>query len=710
MDIYKLIEHGVPHEYINLLKNRGFSSLNPVQEEAVKRGVLDGRNIVVVAPTASGKTLVGELAMVKSITNGMIAVYLTPLKALANEKFREFGELRRIGFKIGITTGDYDKKGEELSGYNLIVATYERFDSLLRLKPSWISRIGCVIVDELHLLMDPERGPVIEMIIARLLKQDVHIVGLSATIGNPELMAKWINGALVVSDWRPVKLVEGYYNRARGEVVFLDGRVEKISYRVGDSLLNIVLHNLSKDIQTLVFIHNRKKVEEYAEKTLEYIDKEYSAGNSHQEFLDKLVESPSRVEREKLSKLISRGVAFHHAGLSSVARSIVEEAFLKKTIKVVYATPTLALGVNLPARRVLVSVKRYDPSYGAYRLIPVFEYKQMAGRAGRPRFDQYGEAILYDTSPNDALSYLKGRVEPVFSYLGSERSLRINVLSLIASGEASSMNELVDVFRKTLFFSMGLGRFQLSSAIAKTVENLVEWGMVESLGYELRATKLGRVTSFTYLDPLSVVRYFKLLNKELDPFYLLYLISLTPDYARSRPYVSSRIVEDYEDEAYRYVSKLGLLNKFEDEFDEYMLVQSYVHAKILNDWINEVDEDTIIARFGIGPGDMYSISETSSWISHALSRVEETIGSKGRSSLLDRLSIRLKYGVKEDALELVKLEGIGRVRARILISNGIRTLNDLANTPVSKLLELPTFGKRIIERIKEQLIDYGYKL
>lgn len=708
MDSDKLVEYGIPTKYIDILRNRGITVLNPIQEEAIRRGLLKGKNLVVTAPTASGKTLIGELAMVKAIDNGMVAVYLTPLKALANEKYREFRELDKIGVRVGITTGDYDRKGEELSDYNLIVATYERFDSLLRLKPSWISRVGCVVVDELHLLMDPERGPVIEMIIARLLKQNVHLVGLSATIGNPEILAKWIRGEIIVSDWRPVKLVEGYYNRDRGEIVFMDGRVEKVTYRVGDSLLNIVLHNLSRDIQTLVFIHNRKKVEEYAEKTLDFING--SIQHLPFEIIDRLSESPSRIERERLSKLLLKGVAFHHAGLSSVARSVVEEAFLKRAVKVVYATPTLALGVNLPARRVLVSVKRYDPSYGTYRFIPVFEYKQMAGRAGRPRFDQFGEAIVYDTDPSNAYNYVKGKVEPIFSYLGGERSLRINVLSLIASGEASNINEIIDIFRNTLYYSLSMDRIWISSAITRTVKNLIDWNMVETRGSELIATKLGRITSYTYLDPLSVVRYFKLLRRNPDIFYFLYLITLTPDYNRSKPYVPSKIIDDYEDEAYQYIGSIGLSDEIEKgELDEYLVLQSYVHAKLLYDWINEVDEDTIMSKYGVGPGDIYSISETSSWISYALSRVEEVVGGRDRSVLLDKLSTRLKYGVREDALELVKLEGIGRVRARILISNGIKTLEELAKTPINKLMSLPTFGRRIVEKIIEQLIEYGFR-
>lgn len=701
MHVSELKKHGVPEAYVNLLIERGIERLNPVQAKAVEKGLLNGVNLVVSAPTASGKTLIGELALVKNSLSGGLSVYLVPLKALANEKAVEFGYLNKIGLSIGVSTGDYDRRDEELGLNDIIIATYERFDSLLRLKPSWIDRMKSIVIDEMHLISDPERGPTIEVIIAKLLGKGVQIIGLSATIGKPEVLSNWIKGELVVSDWRPVKLIEGYYDANEGKIVFPNNRVEKITYRTGDSLLNIVLHNLSMGIQTLIFIHNRRKVEEYASRTIEYADQLLNIDQvKARSLIQELSESPSKVEKDVLSRLIQRGVAFHHAGLSSVARKVVEKAFIDRLIKVVYATPTLAAGVNLPARRVLVSIKRYDPTLGLFRKIPIYEYKQMAGRAGRPRFDQFGEAIIYDAEPSVAVEYINGEPEPVISHLGSERSLRIHTLSIIASNGSITRGELIDFFGKTLFFSSRRMEFQLHVSLNSVLKNLVKWGMVKANGDKLYATELGLTTAFTYLDPLSVVRFLKYIKTNASIFMILHLVTYTPDYLRSKPYIPLKQVKLFSDNAENDAENGVTFNVDEDEKQVWLI--SYVHARMLYDWINEVNEDELHERYSVGPGDIYSAKETASWITYALSRIAKVRALEVNPKDLEKLSLRLKYGVKDDALELVSLEGIGRVRARILINNGIRSVEDLVKTPENKLLSLPSFGPAIVKKIKEQ--------
>ncbi len=713
MKVEKLVEYGLPREYVETLLQNGIDNLNPVQKQAVEKGLFSDKNLVVVAPTASGKTLVGEMALVKKAYEKKIGLYLVPLRALASEKYYDFKKLEKLGFRIGISTGDYESPAEYLGRYDIIVATYERFDSLLRLKPSWLRRIGTVVIDELHMIGDDERGPILEMIIARLLKTNIQVIGLSATIGNPLDLAKWINAELVDVPYRPVKLVEGIYDRKKHKILFMDGRVEKIVHRIGDVALNIALQSISAGIQVLVFVHNRRKTEEWAYKLTEHlglfqhlIDK-----RKVDELLKKLKESPSRVEREKLEYLIKRGVAYHHAGLSNIARKVVEEGFRNRVIRIVFATPTLAAGVNLPARRVLVSIKRYSPLRRKTVNIPIYEYKQMAGRAGRPKFDPFGEAIIYDANNNsEAMKYIRSPPEPIYSKLNNERSLRIHTLSLIASGDANEINELMQIYKNTLFYKQYGNLENLKLTIDKVLDELAQWEMIRFIGdKEFYATSLGVITSKTYLDPLSVNMFIKNLPEKPREFYLLFLITMTPDYMRSKPYINSRLIDYYENEAI-ILAEDNIIPKPENFMGEYydyymykLWAQAFVHAKMLHDWINEVDEDTISEKYGIGPGDIYSARDTASWIAGALSKVALTMNLSSISKALDKLSIRLEYGVKEDALELVKLQGIGRVRARTLISHGIRTLEDLAKTPPSVIEKLPGFGPRIVKSIYEQL-------
>jgi len=189
----------------------GIDKLRPVQEKAIKQGLFTGKNLVICSPTASGKTLIAEMAILNIISLGKKAVYIVPLRALASEKYKEFKE--KYDFKIAVSTGDFDSDDNYLSIYDLIITTSEKMDSLLRHRSEWIKDIGLLIIDEIHLINDSERGPVLEMVITLLKKLlNPQIIALSATIGNPETLADWLDAELVVDNWRPVKLKHGILN------------------------------------------------------------------------------------------------------------------------------------------------------------------------------------------------------------------------------------------------------------------------------------------------------------------------------------------------------------------------------------------------------------------------------------------------------------------------------------------------------------------
>ena len=215
----KSIKNKIPDELYEILEQE-ITKLRPAQEKSIKKGLLEGKNLLVCTPTASGKTLIAELAALKSIIeNKGNAIYIVPLKALASEKYKDFK--RRYGkvAKIALSIGDIDSSDSYLTEYDLIIATAEKMDSLLRHHAPWVSGIKTVIVDEIHLLNDPQRGPTLEIlltILKRLLK-NAQIIGLSATIGNAEELAEWLDADLVADDWRPVKLHKGIY---------LDGKIE----------------------------------------------------------------------------------------------------------------------------------------------------------------------------------------------------------------------------------------------------------------------------------------------------------------------------------------------------------------------------------------------------------------------------------------------------------------------------------------------------
>lgn len=208
----------IPKELFDKI-SKEYRELRPAQEKAVKKGLLDGKNLLICTPTASGKTLIAELAAMSRIYNNIgKAIYIVPLKALANEKYKDFKNKYK-DLKIALSIGDFDSSDSYLEKYDFIITTSEKLDSLIRHHSPWLNEVGTIIIDEIHLLNDPGRGPTLEILITmlrRLLKK-AQFIGLSATIGNPKELAKWLDAELVIDKWRPVELKKG---------VYLDGEIE----------------------------------------------------------------------------------------------------------------------------------------------------------------------------------------------------------------------------------------------------------------------------------------------------------------------------------------------------------------------------------------------------------------------------------------------------------------------------------------------------
>jgi len=217
------VKDTLPEDLLNVL-SKDISEFRPAQNKAIEAGLLEDKNLLICTPTASGKTLIGEIALVRGIMEGKgKGIYVVPLRALAVEKFRAFKEKYQGLLRIALTIGDMDSAESRLADYDLIICTSEKIDSLLRHNVSWIPYVSTMVVDEIHLLNDLHRGPTLEVVIT-LMKQLVpklQLIGLSATIGNPKELASWLEAELVIDIWRPVELKQGVY--LNGKVDFLDG-------------------------------------------------------------------------------------------------------------------------------------------------------------------------------------------------------------------------------------------------------------------------------------------------------------------------------------------------------------------------------------------------------------------------------------------------------------------------------------------------------
>ncbi len=698
----------------------GISELYPPQEEAVRAGALEGKDLILASPTASGKTLTAELCTLKHIVErGGKALYLTPLRALANEKYEEFKKYSGIRkpngsrVHVGISTGDFDSSDPWLERYDIIITTNEKADSLLRHRAKWMDEISLVVADEVHLLNDSERGPTLEVVLARLtqINPDIQTLALSATIKNVEELAGWLKAQYVTTEWRPVTLKEGVL--LHDEIQFKDGDAVKVGKYSRNPALNLAFHVVKSGGQALVFASTRKNAVSLARKAAAEMDEFLSKPNKRS--LDLLGERMlSTGERTRISELLAdlvkHGVAFHHAGLGGGHRKLIEDAFREGKVKVLTATPTLAFGVNLPARMVIIhDYRRYELGYGYYP-ISVLEYKQMAGRAGRPKYDKVGEAILIAKTDDEQdylmESYVLAEPERIWSKLAVERILRPHVLSTIAAQYAQTEQGVYDFFGKT-FYAYQYDPKAIRLVIAKILKFLYDEQMIDVDGKNVLATKFGRRVSELYIDPVSAVYIRDALRVRapmITDLSFLHMVAHTPDiYPKLRPYSGevdelALFVEEHKDEfMFELPSQLEDQMEFEEFLGEAKL------SWVIQSWIEEVSEDHMIERFQVQPGDLYRVIDSAKWLLYASRELAKLLSQKDLTPHLNMLVERSAKGVKVELLPLVRLDGVGRARARILFNSGLKTIEDLKHAPVERLTALPLIGPKVAKKIKEQV-------
>jgi len=696
-----------------LLEISNFKELNPVQKEALEKGLLKGKNLVIFAPTASGKTFCAELAAIKRILeNKEKVVYMVPLVALANEKYEEFKrKYSQLGIKVAISIGEMDSADPWLKNYDLIVVSNEKMDSLIRHGADWIDEIGLIVVDEIHLLNQSDRGPTLEITLTLLRKllPNVQLLALSATIKNAEELAEWLDAETVISEWRPVRLYKGVCYPFK--VKFL----EKEGYELDPNLPleeSIVKDTLNLRKQALIFVSTRKRAESLAEK-LGKIVRQHLSKIELKELervaneAENVLEVPTQ-QCKRIAKCIKLGCAFHHAGLLYKQKSLIEENFRNGLIKIIVATPSLAYGVNLPSFRVIMrDLKRYHAGIGAV-FVPVLDVQQMLGRAGRPQYDTYGEGIILAKSEEEAEEiidyYFYGELERITSKLAVEPVLRMHTLALISTGFCKSEKSLLDFFSKT-FYAFQYGEISaVKDKILDILEDLKKWKFIEKKKDKLIATRIGRRVSELYIDPLTAHHFIECLararKREIQPFSFLQVICNTIEMEpllNIRTGEFSELTEEIAKREDQFLEEIP--REWDLEYDRFL--RSVKTALMFEAWINEATEDFILNKFKVAPGEFYGRREIADWLIYSLHELALLLGYKELLKHIRKLRVRLEYGVKEELIPLVRLRNIGRRRARILWQANLRTLKDLREIPYESLSRI--IGPTIAKSIKEQL-------
>ena len=692
-----------------LLSQLGYSSLYPPQEMALEQGILEGRRMLVTTPTASGKTLIAMMAILKAVEKGSKAVYLTPLRALASEKHDDLKALEKLDLgrkiRVAMATSDYDSSGKELAGADVIVLTNEKMDTLFRHNAAWLGDVGLFVSDEVHLIGDRERGPTLEMMLTKIRKHypQSQVVALSATVANSDEIADWLGCELVESDWRPTKLVEGVYEY--GSARMSDGSKFKVESSGVSSAVDLAIDSLDGGGQALIFAETRKRAASLAAKAVEGVYRRLDkatkelATTASAEILNK---GDDTELTKTLAQLVSKGVAFHHAGLGPLSRKIVEDSFRNGVIKLLAATPTLAAGVNLPARRVVIaSILRYDSDYGGSVPISVLEYKQLCGRAGRPKYDTSGEAIIVSESRVNAEElydhYVLGSPEPLRSQLSNDSAVRFHLLSTIATVPGMKKPEIHELFAATLFarqYRSATVEFKVESAL----DYLEQEELIKSKNDRYVATEFGRRTSLLYIDPVTAVSFRDALERieraeGKHTLGFLHLITTSSDFY---PKLSLRKKD---------LDELGLLIQGRGAellypISEYDCSRSFW---ALCEWMEETGDRALSDNMGVEPGDMHRMVEMGEWLAYSLYEVAKLLRREDLLPELYNLRTRIRYGVKVELLPLVALEGIGRVRARALYAAGLTDAGKISRAPQSKLAGISKIGPAVAEKLKDQL-------
>lgn len=633
--------------------------LNPVQKEVIDYGLLSsGFSCILQMPTGSGKTWLSSLAIRQTLQAGHKAIYLSPLRALAEELADRWGnELK--GFSVGIFTGDYGRQGRSMPvpyhQADLFIMTPERLDACTRnwrSHWSWIPKTDLVVVDEIHLLGDSGRGARLEGTISRLrrLNPFIRIIGLSATLGNRGELADWLDGVEFCSDWRSVPL--------RWRI----SRFRKANEKP-ELLCRETTVFRDRGSQTLVFVQSRRRSEALAK------------------------------------HLCSQGIGarYHHAGIQHSERRSIEEAFRSNQTPVLVSTGTLEMGLNLPARQVILyDLQEYDD--GQFSPLATNTVWQRAGRAGRPGLDEEGEVVLFaPTWDNQVENYGLGKFERIVSGLRDRAAFQEQVLVEIHSGMGKTRPQLERVFSGTLAYQQ-----KLPLPLDESIEEMTDAGIIdlhpETSDFIL--TPLGRIAIRQMLKPETVLQIRNFLDSvtELSFFDLLVAAAATAD---CEPVISVDY-EELEKLADSLAARRSLLfskgSTIKSPSSGKRLLSALKTATLLLDWTQSGDSQTVAEEFGCYPFEIIRLKESMERILTAIASVQRLLDlevegeeDKPKSPSLRRIELLRQMvisGLDSESASLTVIDGIGTVWARKLTGAGIKSLKALSSTSLETVVAL----------------------
>lgn len=662
---------------------------NPAQKAVIESGYLEDKsNYIISIPTASGKTVLGILPALKTILNGGKAVYAAPLLSIQNEKVKEFKAFEEHGIKVG----------KHPSNSDLSVMVFESFDALTRFSWNVLREVDTLIIDEFHMIGEYSRGPTLESAItrAKIINPSLRIIALSATLKNIDEIEQWLDGKTVEHDYRPVPLNK--------EV--LDAEMFNTKNK-NDVIVKIVEKAIEDNSQALSFVSTRRFTESLATYVAKKIDKKTTNEQKHKfkQVADKLLEVPKKkgslptTTCLKLAEAAEKGVVFHHAGLFNEQKEIIEDEFRNGNILMITATPSLMYGVNLPSKYVVIRDHTRWTSNGPAS-IPVFDYEQMSGRAGRPQYDDVGYSYLVAKTMDEAFDlearYVNGEIELTNSKLiDNKDAIYKQIIAQIASSLSKNLDDLNDFFGKTLYgFQMknnpSMSMFaqdSLNWELESALEFLLQNGIIRATPEGLKTTDFGNLiakSNYAVETAVKIKEYVSTMEK-LNPAEMIYALAETPDL----PLISFKGRKS-KDPVRDKLSECGLF--------AVDIGNPEATAVSLIEWIDERNEYEIENAYNVySASTRRSAYEASRLVKFAKNTLE-VLGNYSNLKDMDYLSARLYYGVKEDIIPLVVgVKRLGRKRARLLM----KTFGDnLSEASEKDLQKVEGIGPKLAGKVK----------
>lgn len=662
---------------------------NPAQKAVIESGYLEDKsNYIISIPTASGKTVLGILPALKTILNGGKAVYAAPLLSIQNEKVKEFKAFEEHGIKVG----------KHPSNSDLSVMVFESFDALTRFSWNVLREVDTLIIDEFHMIGEYSRGPTLESAItrAKIINPSLKIIALSATLKNIDEIEQWLDGKTVEHDYRPVPLNK--------EV--LDAEMFNTKNK-NDVIVKIVEKAIEDNSQALSFVSTRRFTESLATYVAKKIDKKTTKEQKHKfkQVANKLLEVPKKkgslptTTCLKLAEAAEKGVVFHHAGLFNEQKEIIEDEFRNGNILMITATPSLMYGVNLPSKYVIIRDHTRWTSNGPAS-IPVFDYEQMSGRAGRPQYDDVGYSYLVAKTMDEAFDlearYVNGEIELTNSKLiDNKDAIYKQIIAQIASSLSKNLDDLNDFFGKTLYgFQMknnpSMSMFaqdSLNWELESALEFLLQNGIIRATPEGLKTTDFGNLiakSNYAVETAVKIKEYVSTMEK-LNPAEMIYALAETPDL----PLISFKGRKS-KDPVRDKLSECGLF--------AVDIGNPEATAVSLIEWINERNEYEIENAYNVySASTRRSAYEASRLVKFAKNTLE-VLGNYSNLKDMDYLSARLYYGVKEDIIPLVVgVKRLGRKRARLLM----KTFGDnLSEASEKDLQKVEGIGPKLAGKVK----------